>query len=122
MNTRLQRKKPFPRGGKLTRKVPMKRGGRLPPMSAKKRSIQPEYQRAVFDAKADQVKEFGFTYCVRCLRPVMPIPHHYGGRIGRRLLEFVLICQTPCHEWIHENPIAAKRDGWLIDSTNHKLP
>jgi hypothetical protein len=34
-----------------------------------------------------------------------------GDATDRRIV--TLICQTPCHDWIHANPEAARETGWL---------
>jgi len=36
--------------------------------------------------------------------------HHVNGRYGERLLEYIMLC-PPCHQWVHENPAAAKERG-----------
>jgi hypothetical protein len=34
-----------------------------------------------------------------------------GSPVDRSII--TLICQTPCHDWIHANPEQARQDGWL---------
>lgn len=42
--------------------------------------------------------------------------HHMNGRTGRRLLdkEFWLAVSRSGHDWIHNNPLEARKMGWLI--------
>lgn len=75
--------------------------------------MQREYRAAIEAAKERQMRDCGFTYCARCGRNCDPGPHHYRGRIGRALLDFMLICWDPCHLWINGHQKEARKEGLI---------
>jgi hypothetical protein len=53
--------------------------------------------------------------CERCKQTATEI-HHKNGREGKRLNDqtyFMAVCRT-CHNYIHENPLEARKKSWLI--------
>ena len=42
--------------------------------------------------------------------------HHKNGRLGGWLtyVPFFHSCCTPCHRWIHANPAASEKLGWIV--------
>ena len=53
--------------------------------------------------------------CAKCKRKSDKSPHHIRGRLGRLLIliEFWLPVCRKCHNWIHQNPNAARELGML---------
>lgn len=54
-------------------------------------------------------------HCERCGGVPDNSPHHRRGRSGSLLcdmMHWVCICRK-CHDWIHNNPAIARREGWL---------
>ena len=52
--------------------------------------------------------------CERCGNTTLVERHHILplSRGGNLLDQFKWICR-PCHRWIHDNPQAAKEQGWM---------
>ena len=47
--------------------------------------------------------------------------HHPFGRIGKRILAYVYLCQR-CHDWIHSNGRVARDLGWLQPEFDGRPP
>jgi hypothetical protein len=96
----------------LKRKTGLKRTTRLKPASKKHAAALRVYWKAVIEARAKQIAERGHTYCVITGEPCDPDPHHPKGRVGRNLLNFMLISRRS-HDEIHNYPNAARAAGYL---------
>jgi hypothetical protein len=89
-------------------------------MSAAKAGMLGAYVECLQNAIEAQLAEKGHLWCERCGRTPgehEPLdPHHPEGRRGHRMLIVKLVCRK-CHDEIHANAKQARKDGWIIDST-----
>lgn len=62
-----------------------------------------------------QVYLLNHPLCARCGDPSTEV-HHTNGRNDDRLndKEFFMSSCRSCHEWIHDHPKQARKEGWLI--------
>ena len=99
----LQRKKPLARSQR-----PLKRT-KLSPMSKKRAKEHREYGKlrtTFLDLNPG---------CQKCMAAPSEQIHHIHGRSGTNFLDvktWAALC-APCHQKVHDNPNAARRDGWL---------
>lgn len=64
---------------------------------------------------AEKRRRFNYGgLCDRCAEEPPQDGHHPYGQQGENIMIFVCICRA-CHDFIHENPKAAKAVGWLVD-------
>ena len=113
----MTRKTPLRSKTPLKRSQGLKRGGRLRNASPKRQREYKEY------AKVKQAYLALHPICERCKKAKSQDIHHKAGRVGPWLCRyefFAATCRT-CHDEIHANPIAARKQGWIID-TFHALP
>ena len=95
----------------------MKRGGRLRNASPKRQSEYKEY------SKVKKAYLALHPICERCKKAKSQDIHHKAGRVGKWLCRyefFAALCRH-CHDSCHANPVAARKQGWIID-TFHTLP
>jgi len=96
----------------LKRRTPLKSKGRLRNASSKR---QREYK------KYTQVRNAYLALhpiCERCKESKATDIHHKAGRVGKWLCldeYFAALCRS-CHGEIHENGVAARKQGWIIDT------
>jgi hypothetical protein len=96
-------------------KSSLKRSGRLRSASPKR---QREYNQYAKEKKAYMALH---PQCERCKAKKATDLHHKAGRVGKWLCRyeyFAALCRE-CHNGIHENPVLARKQGWIIDS--HKI-
>ena len=94
----------------------MKRGGRLRNASPKRQSEYKEY------GKVKKAYLALHPICERCKKAKSQDIHHKAGRTGQWLCRyefFAAVCRL-CHEEIHANGVASRKQGWIID-TFHAL-
>ena len=92
-----------------------KKAGTIKPISDKHKERLEQYYRM-----RDEYME-NHIFCERCGSPNNLTLHHLRGR-GKYLLEhFCCLCFT-CHRWVHDFPLQAELEGFLIKRiTKHKL-
>lgn len=76
---------------------------------SRRRKQEREYSRL----RKDHLK--AYPRCGVCTHPGASEIHHKAGREGDLLTdtsEFMSV-HPPCHRWIHANPAAARKRGWL---------
>jgi hypothetical protein len=113
----MTRKTPLRSKTPLKRSQGLKRGGRLRNASPKRQGEYKEY------AKVKQAYLALHPICERCKKTKSQDIHHKAGRVGQWLCRyefFAAVCRS-CHDAIHENGVAARKQGWIID-TFHALP
>lgn len=95
------------RGGKK-KKAAAKKPKRIAPVSKKRKVQTTKYEviRSMF--LSDNCR------CFRCPKDATEV-HHANGRRGNRLtdVEFFIPACRKCHRWAHDNPEAAKEQGWF---------
>jgi hypothetical protein len=113
----MTRKTPLRSKTPLKRSQGLKRGGRLRNASPKRQREYKEY------TKVKQAYMALHPICERCKKAKSQDIHHKAGRVGQWLCRyefFAAVCRA-CHDAIHENGVAARKQGWIID-TFHALP
>lgn len=86
----------------------------LRPVSAKRAVWLRKYSAALKAAIDAQMTQHGGTRCARCQQSKPVQGHHPGGRIGERILVFVLLC-AECHHHVHfVSPKQARAEGWIV--------
>lgn len=99
------------------KRSPLKRGNRLRQASPKRQS---EYKQYTQVRNAYLIIN---PVCQRCKKAKATDIHHKAGRVGKWLCldkYFAALCRS-CHDEIHSDPKAARKQSWIID-TFHALP
>ena len=54
--------------------------------------------------------------CERCEKNIALHVQHKAGRDGELVIDYTMIAGLcpDCHGWVHANPAAAMRDGWMV--------
>jgi len=97
----IRRNTPLARTGRL-RQSPLRR------VSPAKATWQAKYRRAL----AKRLQEH--PMCEAFLTVPATDGHHFAGRIGQRIMCFIVVSRE-AHDRIHGNPNEARRLGWLYD-------
>ena len=77
-------------------------------------SIKRKLQRYRYRVKAVMFKKAN-PVCQVCWIARSTEVHHTAGRLSDRLLDdtkWITTCAA-CHRWIHDNPMLARKKGWL---------
>lgn len=96
----------------LKRRTPLKGKRRLRRASPKRQS---EYKQYTQVRNAYLIIN---PVCQRCKKAKATDIHHKAGRVGKWLCldkYFAALCR-PCHDYCHANPVAARKQGWIIDT------
>jgi hypothetical protein len=108
------KRSPLKRGNPLRRLTPLARGGRLPFRSAKQARV---YREVRVPLVRDLLQEH--PVCQRCRAARSTDVHEpkLRSRGGDPLdkAQCVALCRD-CHDWCHQNPVAATTEGWMKHS------
>ena len=100
------------------KRTPLKRTGRISPVSKRRRARDASYpssRTAIYERAEGMCEARCTTSCAGDGHQV----HHVAGRGGpdpHRLDNLKLVCAA-CHEWVHQHPEAARRQGLM--ATRH---